>query len=1095
MPKYDKNLHFDFHNPRKCHIIVSSDTESLILPYEKSHGDWRFRYDFSSQNPAMELRAGIIHDGKTPGKPAGYAHEQTLHFNSEQLAGPSQRLCATQATSAIYIATVGNLGLPPLPYAANLLDNLVNETKNTYLENGIDFCKFTLQPGCATLRIRNQKDVIQDVAVIAEVRKLLPTAKYITTVSPAIEGDRKFVEQYWDRLMNHARGNGIYWGYSLDRPDIMHKDKPLPYPVAVLKGLAAAPYLPWMMKQMGDAMVLVSHHFKQWYTSTDELQRRLTVALLQDFQASRRKIASVFSFDQSAPRHSIVIHRDRDVQGHYTMVVKAAKHIGDQFPQVAAGTKFTFRYSGVDVEGILLDLEEEDAARGNFVLDVEFPAGGDLFQSIPDVSQVSDAALQVDNNSIAAERQLNAIPEFIANASQGLKDLLLGHPLPAGGKAGEEAVYSEARRQLRTANKALYDHYEYWTSHLPTNKLQDSAIQSCLRTALPAQFVQGAPGSGKSNVAVTCALSAAQLGFGVLVASPTRTAGKANAIKLAKEHPKLRPEMHARVQPIYFPTWTESIERMYEAQGCKPKRVTQPGDEDFANIQLWKITEIYARAVLKQQGSDERAENFLTIFDSLCPGKVVTPAEGQAFSKAFKALAAEVLAYPNYRAIIISTCNNSACIAEMKLKISLLIIDEAAVGTDYDIIVPLQIPHDKVMFMGDHKQLKPVVTSEKANEYYDQACVSSFERILTFTLQDHTLLNISYRFPQAIADPIGLFGGYKALAAADNMQDSLFYKSFVDCFTNSEYYQKHRTPPAGATYGKEDHVRHFHRLAFSIKDAFSSAPRAGFSTINHGNINVGIRFLQDMCSTGDVTDSDIMIIAPFAAQAELWKAQLKIQWPGSSVSVVTVGTCQGNEAKLAMFDMTVAWQSQGAFVGFLKDWNRCNVALSRGCDVVVSLFNEPVMRKRIESLGKQNLVWALYIMDLVDLGLIYDVDAYPYGGDRLPLDSAEYGTNQRTNVQPAATMKTIPADVYAPGQATSGPFLGGPDKFTLLEKAFLVELTDMRENHKAEVSQILTTERAWQRKREDERKKQEANVAAMNEVHHQGDDSDDEMRT
>ena len=90
-------------------------------------------------------------------------------------------------------------------------------------------------------------------------------------------------------------------------------------------------------------------------------------------------------------------------------------------------------------------------------------------------------------------------------------------------------------------------------------------------------------------------------------------------------------------------------------------------------------------------------------------------------------------------------------------------------------------------------------------------------------------------------------------------------------------------------------------------------------------------------------------------------------------------------------DFTVANQTEGAFIGFLAEWNRPNVLESRGQDVLINLFNFDLMRPRLQSLYLQNPTWAYFILDHLDAGDIYTVG----GSSTLPGSEEElYGTRE-----------------------------------------------------------------------------------------------------
>ncbi|PVH87612.1 hypothetical protein DL98DRAFT_649238 [Cadophora sp. DSE1049] len=386
----------------------------------------------------------------------------------------------------------------------------------------------------------------------------------------------------------------------------------------------------------------------------------------------------------------------------------------------------------------------------------------------------------------------------------------------------------------------------------------------------------------------------------------------------------------------------------------------------------------------------------------------------------FKHLAGEYLAQKNVNFIVISTCNNCAVLDRMAIKFDYLFIDEAGAGLEYDIGVALQIKHEGVLVLGDHLQGRPVIESKGHNDFYDQASISGFERALQYTEQERTMLRISYRFGEQIADGVGIFGGYLGLASGKPIA-----KRFL-------------LPPVEAQYHKamqESHKK-YHRLALNVVDGRSSPPARGNSTVNHANVDAGIAFLMHLVENSSeiITGNDIMIGTPFVSQAEIWRQQLSIRWPESGVEVLTGGISQGKEKRLMVADFTVANETEGAFLGFLTEWNRPNVLESRGQDVLINLFNFNLMRPRLQSLYLQNPTWAYFILDHLNAGDISTVN----GSSTLP-DSEEefYGARESwTLTQRHSDSKNLYSTAIRRSQTVPQKGPGGHERYTSLEKNF-----------------------------------------------------------
>lgn len=731
-----------------------------------------------------------------------------------------------------------------------------------------------------------------------------------------------------------------------------------------------------------------------------------------------------------------------------------------------------------ELEARVLDVPEGSEA--DFLLDFQLHGGNPWGANLVHGLQ-HNTKLDMELNITAPLRQLRALHEFATNGSQQDKNLVLG--LVSGEEAVANGFLSDALKKLYENDKAKYNEHVHWQENLDINQLQEKAILSCINGPLANNFGQGPPGTGKSVIAVVVALWAIVLASNVLIASPTRTAGKANAVKFAKDIKKT-PASFQKLAVVYFPTWSESLERIYEATGFKKMHITEPQDSAFEDLQLWRHVLAYAKELLQHPSTkdDERAKIFLDVYDKLeaKEGDLLSEADFKEFRKFFMELTNDYLHRQDKNFVVISTCNNSACLQEMKLSFPLVIIDEAAIAVEIDTMVPMAIPHKWLLFLGDHLQSLPVVLSTKANQVIANYGMSFFERILENTSYDRTLLKTTFRFRKAIADPIGMFGGYFGLASQAK-ESSIFSKEFATWITRADTKFKFRSAPSNALC-RSLPSKSYNRVVVIVLNGHASYPRSGgTSSINFANVNAGIAFLKAFAASNARIDTgDLMVVCPFTAQAELWKEQLAFQWPGSKVTVVTTGKSQGNEARLALFDVTVANPSDGGFLGFMKTWNRLNVAMSRPTDILVIMLNFDLMRDKIQSLYKQNPTWALFLLDLVEHGIICNYTAQK----SLPRSAEEYnvGENAWSIEQTSAPVKQLPVHLAAGGQGPT-PYLmsgGVTDEFSSVEWGYVQELRQLRDACSANVKEILEAEKKWREKRQMKRKSALDSVADLN---------------
>lgn len=96
---------------------------------------------------------------------------------------------------------------------------------------------------------------------------------------------------------------------------------------------------------------------------------------------------------------------------------------------------------------------------------------------------------------------------------------------------------------------------------------------------------------------------------------------------------------------------------------------------------------------------------------------------------------------------------------------------------------------------------------------------------------------------------------------------------------------------------------------------------------------------------------------------------------------------QGKEAKIVIFDITPAHEQYGSMVGFLREDNRVNVALTRARDALFCVGNLDCWRGDLQQLMERSKATSMgyLIMDLIYFGDICDAHL----SDRLPAEDGE----------------------------------------------------------------------------------------------------------
>lgn len=295
----------------KCVIIASTDKQSRIIPHSAQEGSIKFSYDAFSQNPSSDIRIGTMSSGN-------FEHFHTLHIHSEQMSAPVSRVNVKEIDTASFVTAVKDMGLRPLLNPDQQITDVVESVKNKFTGNAIDFIQLKVHK---TLQIRNEAGVSNDqVDAVVVLRDQLKDIEYVTVVRGAISDDMRFVDDFWDFVVNKCM-EGIYWGFKLDRqvPSIDGKD--IPYAEQVILGKQPAPVLSWSRDEKEGKYISLPK--KTWFTSMKEYQSLFTVALLQDTEYQRNSVDQFFSFDASSPEHDVYVEADEGNSEHIVLHVKA----------------------------------------------------------------------------------------------------------------------------------------------------------------------------------------------------------------------------------------------------------------------------------------------------------------------------------------------------------------------------------------------------------------------------------------------------------------------------------------------------------------------------------------------------------------------------------------------------------------------------------------------------------------------------------------------------------------------------------------------------------------------------------------------------
>ena len=230
-------------------------------------------------------------------------------------------------------------------------------------------------------------------------------------------------------------------------------------------------------------------------------------------------------------------------------------------------------------------------------------------------------------------------------------------------------------------------------------------------------------------------------------------------------------------------------------------------------------------------------------------------------------------------------------------KFTRVLLDEATQATEPASLVPLVRGARQIVLVGDPRQLPPTVISRRAENGGLRR--SLFERLVAMGIEP-MLLDTQYRMHPAISD----------------FPNRTFYEGrLVDGITAAD-----RPNPAGLLWNDWEVP-----MAFLPVNGDELLSPDGASKENPAEAGWVAKILENLLQAGDLEETDIGIITPYAGQVRAIRDALPER--NDSVEVHTVDGYQGREKEVIIFSC-VRSNSDG-IVGFLSDARRLNVALTR----------------------------------------------------------------------------------------------------------------------------------------------------------------------
>ncbi len=266
-------------------------------------------------------------------------------------------------------------------------------------------------------------------------------------------------------------------------------------------------------------------------------------------------------------------------------------------------------------------------------------------------------------------------------------------------------------------------------------------------------------------------------------------------------------------------------------------------------------------------------------------------------------------------------CATNSTSATIERKFDIGIIDEATQSTEPSCLIPLT-KVKKIVLAGDDKQLPPTVIAYEVQKHLS---LSLFERWHKCYPELTHLLRIQYRMhPTIMQFPNEQFYNGK-LVAAESIRKRLFPYTFLYSEKAYDY----------SIFAQDIQIVF---LNVSPKSAEQKGEHS-FSYYNPKEARI-IKHLIEAIKENNIPLSEVGIISPYGAQTALLRKQFS---KDENLEIKTIDGFQGREKEIIIISF-VRNNPEGN-LGFLKDYRRLNVALTRAKTKLILIGNENTLRR------------------------------------------------------------------------------------------------------------------------------------------------------
>ncbi|KAL2069495.1 hypothetical protein VTL71DRAFT_14174 [Oculimacula yallundae] len=961
-------------------VTKNVDSKDINLPVWHSTSSYNVKYNMSTQEPALKITSQEVVGENRPSFqiPGNYlthwkVGQEAVAFDKAYI--PYAEIShPDMALNLQKIISVFSEQLFISDMETDIAEQVFNFATNTGPNPGltlfafriapVEFNRYPTEPALSHL-IEIQRP---RVCLIRNNEKCTPVQDELFTL-----------------LMSKAAGHGTHWGYGMEKK---RGDEWIEF--AKLEPPQLLQHLPWLANPREPGQTGPTTYASMLpqfdYSWKPKVYRdMMSAALIFDMQASEQ------SLDQLCNGQRLHKALVMDVTKGKIVTLDVTFNRPDESPSVPRLTNkshvaIRIPYQDADMNTVYLpfivDVMETDDKIGDVKLYFNAQQFAEHFPLKCEISLLVD----VRHSRTSYIRQLQAVRDLTRGIKPGqpgydLQQVLLGsedprtEPFPAHIDSA-----SPDQIELQAAYKAACGH----------NDMQAKVIEHALTTQKLLTLVKGPPGTGKSITSSSEAVLVSTCNKHVLACAPSNTAALQLFRRISFEHKVMQTLDKKKVYTtklIFLPTIGEVKDQLMNYKGLKNL------DPNSYACHFMALKEADMVDMTKDAAFRDAARNFV-YFCQDKKNRGDSDAYNKLFAEPFAAEWARVFDEAKESLIVVSTCNNSRVFSSTKIWIpDHFIVDEAAFTQLPDSLIPITLALGRSSkrrggirgsLAGDPEQLQPVVVSHGQNDYGKVLGYSLFSHMADTEHHDMFMLTLNYRMHVRVAHLPGMLV-YDWLGSADNTWYPTPASKALDEFWNSaaaeQLRNNRRLPtrpiPQGVQQpGEKPSCR---KLLFNTGGS-RSAPAPGESSIrNFGNINTICLLVKKLvCHDGTykLNPKSITILTPYKGQKlELLKQILARVPEAEGIHIDTTDSSQGAENDIVILDIPNAHEHRGSQLGFLKNWPRVNVALTRARLGLWIIGNLDQWRSEIQLLwaDPKTRNWAFLIMDLIGNGDVVDI--------------------------------------------------------------------------------------------------------------------------